>query len=142
MSAALRVAALDHPFARYVAFAIGTTALNLLAQEATLRTLPGAPLMLSILVGTGVGFVAKYLLDKHFVFSDATAGGVAETRKVALYGLFSVGTTLLFWATEFSFHMAFRTDFAKYVGAVLGLAAGYALKYQLDRRFVFREARP
>ena len=27
----------------------------------------------------------------------------------------------------------------RYAGAVLGLAIGYAAKYRLDRRFVFRE---
>jgi hypothetical protein len=48
------------------------------------------------------GFLVKYLLDKRFVFLDGYDGHVAELRKVRLYGVFSVGTTVLFWAVEFS----------------------------------------
>ena len=32
-----------------------------------------------------------------------------------------------------------KTDLMREVGAVLGLAVGYVIKYTLDRRFVFRE---
>ncbi len=32
--------------------------------------------------------------------------------------------------------------FSRYVGAVLGLTVGYAVRYRLDRRFFFREPAP
>ena len=122
---------------RYVGFAVLATAANLLAQEATVRLAPGAPLVVSLVMGTGIGFAAKYLLDKRFVFFDASKTRTEEARKVVLYGLFSVATTLVFWVFEFAFLALWGTSAAKYTGALVGLAVGYAVKYGLDRRFVF-----
>ncbi|WP_243370652.1 GtrA family protein [Microvirga solisilvae] len=128
-------------FVRYVLFAILATLTNLLAQEATIRLSPIAPLTLSILVGTVAGFILKYLLDKKWVFGDSYDGHRQELQKITLYGAFSVLTTLIFWGFEIVFWMLWRTDFAKYTGAVLGLAIGYAAKFVLDRSFVFKERR-
>jgi len=126
---------------RYVLFAILATLANLITQEAVIRLAPISPLALSIVTGTAVGFVLKYILDKRWVFDDGFHGHREEFRKVTLYGAFSVITTLVFWAFEVAFWMIWRTDFAKYAGAVLGLAVGYAAKFMLDRTFVFRERR-
>jgi putative flippase GtrA len=127
------------PFALYVLFAAFSMLANLVAQEAVMRTATVAALPLSILVGTVVGFVVKYLLDKKWVFDDSYAGARSEIRKVSLYGFFSVFTTLIFWAFEWAFWVIWNTEFAKYTGAVLGLSVGYAIKYLLDRTYVFRE---
>ena len=54
------------------------------------------------------------------------------------YALMGVATTLLFWATETVFYLIWGTDLAREIGAVIGLSAGYLIKYQLDARFVFR----
>jgi hypothetical protein len=97
----------------YVLFAALSTAANLLAQELVVR----------------LGAMLPLATHRH------------ELRKVSLYGAFSVVTTLVFWLFEVSFWMLWRTDFAKYSGAVLGLAIGYAVKYFLDRRFVFAGSR-
>jgi putative flippase GtrA len=126
-------------FALYVLFAAVSMLANLVAQEAVVRTAPIAALPLSILAGTAAGFAVKYLLDKKWIFEDAYAGARSEIRKVSLYGFFSVFTTLIFWAFEVAFLKIWGTDFAKYTGAVLGLSIGYAIKYLLDRTFVFRE---
>ena len=123
----------------YVLFAILSTIANLLTQELVVRLARAAPVLLSIVCGTVVGFALKYALDKLFVFQDAFAGALAEARKITLYGLFSVVTTLVFWAVEMSFWALWRTDLAKYIGAVIGLSIGYAAKFLLDRRFVFRD---
>ena len=48
-------------------------------------------------------------------------------------------TTLGFWGFEVAFWTIWGTDFAKYTGAVLGLAVGYVAKFALDRSFVFKE---
>jgi putative flippase GtrA len=124
--------------ARYVAFAIVATVANLTTQEATVRAVP-ASLTLSIALGTIVGFAVKYILDKHWIFSDPLEGRFREARKVFLYGLFSVFTTILFWAFEATFWSIWGTSAAKYTGAVTGLAIGYAAKYELDRRYTFRK---
>jgi len=128
-------------FLRYVLFAVLATVANLLAQEATIRLSPIAPLTLSILIGTAAGFILKYLLDKKWVFDDGYDGHKQELQKITLYAAFSVVTTLIFWGFEVTFWILWRTDFAKYTGAVLGLAIGYAAKFALDRSFVFKERR-
>jgi putative flippase GtrA len=126
-------------FILYVLFAGVATVANLVAQEAFLR-LSGS-LAVAILAGTAAGFASKYVLDKKWVFSDRYTTHRQELRKVTLYGAFSVVTTLVFWLFEVAFWMAWRTDFAKYTGAVLGLAVGYAIKFGLDRAFVFKAGR-
>ena len=128
-------------FVRYVLFAIAATLVNLAAQEIAIRLTPIAPLAVSILAGTAAGFAVKYILDKKWVFYDAYTTHRDEARKVTLYGLFSVVTTLIFWGFEVSFWTIWRTDAAKYTGAVLGLAIGYAAKFVLDQTYVFRERR-
>jgi putative flippase GtrA len=126
-------------FIRYVVFAGIATLANLATQEAVVRVAPLSPLALSILMGTATGFVLKYLLDKKWVFDDGYSGHRRELQKITLYGVFSVFTTLVFWSFEVAFWVIWRTDFAKYTGAVIGLAIGYAAKFVLDRAFVFKE---
>ena len=126
-------------FVRYVLFAVIATLVNLAAQEVAIRLAPVAPLTLSIIAGTGAGFVVKYTLDKKWIFRDAYTTHRDEARKVTLYALFSVVTTLVFWGFEVTFWTIWRTDIAKYTGAVLGLAIGYAAKFVLDQTYVFRE---
>jgi putative flippase GtrA len=121
---------------RYVLFAAAATAVNLAAQEMVIRL---APLAVSILAGTAAGFAVKYILDKKWIFYDAYSGHRDEARKVTLYALFSVVTTLIFWGFEVAFWTIWRTDLAKYAGAVLGLAIGYAAKFTLDQTYVFKE---
>jgi putative flippase GtrA len=126
-------------FIRYVVFAGIATLANLATQEAVVRITPLSPLALSILMGTATGFILKYLLDKKWVFDDGYSGHRRELQKITLYGVFSVFTTLVFWSFEVAFWVIWRTDFAKYTGAVIGLAIGYAAKFVLDRAFVFKE---
>jgi hypothetical protein len=83
-------------------------------------------------MGTAVGFILKYLLDKRWVFDDGYSGHRQELQKITLYGVFSVITTLVFWGFEVAFWVIWHTDFAKYAGAVLGLAIGYAAKNSPD----------
>jgi putative flippase GtrA len=126
-------------FIRYVVFAGIATLANLATQEAVVRVAPLSPLALSIVMGTATGFILKYLLDKIWVFDDGYSGHRRELQKITLYGVFSVFTTLVFWSFEVAFWVIWRTDFAKYTGAVIGLAIGYAAKFVLDRAFVFKE---
>jgi len=123
---------------RYVLFAVFAAIINFLTQEAVIRIVPEAPLALSILAGTATGFAVKYVLDKKWIFHDSYTSHRDEARKVSLYGLFSVFTTLMFWGFEVAFWTIWQTDLAKYSGGALGLALGYLSKYALDRRFVFR----
>ncbi|SLN65184.1 GtrA-like protein [Roseivivax jejudonensis] len=129
-----------HPFVRYAAAAAICVATNLAAQEAVVQAAPGAPLMVSIVIGTGVGFLVKHVIDKTWTFREPYITPAAEARRITLSGLFSVLTTVIFWGFELGFYVIWGTDAAKYTGAVLGLGIGYVVKYMLDRRMVFREA--
>jgi putative flippase GtrA len=125
----------------YVLFAAVATIANLAMQEVTFRVIPILPFSVSILSGTAAGFIVKYVLDKNLVFSDPYTGGRHEIRKISLYALLSVATTVVFWAFEVAFWFVWRTDQAKYVGALVGLAIGYSAKFALDRAFVFTDRR-
>jgi putative flippase GtrA len=124
--------------ARYVLFAAVATAINLLAQFVVL-SIVGGPyrLMAAMAIGTAAGILPKYLLDKRWIFQDASTGLGNHARKFTLYTLLSVATTLVFWATEALFDWIGEGGSLKYLGAVLGLGAGYWIKYHLDRRITF-----
>ncbi len=49
-------------------------------------------------------------------------------------------TTTIFWGAESLFWFVWHTQAMRELGAVLGLAVGYVVKYRLDRRFVFTDA--
>ena len=94
-------------------------------------------LTLAIGLGTAVGLVVKYLLDKRWIFFDRSSGAKAHARRFALYTLMGVATTAIFWGSEALAWWIWRTHVARETGAVLGLMVGYVAKYQFDRRFVF-----
>ncbi|WP_064684132.1 GtrA family protein [Rhizobium bangladeshense] len=123
---------------RYVAFAVLSTAANFLVQAIVLQIAPRSGLMPSILAGTAAGFALKYVLDKNWIFFDRYSSHGDEMSKVALYGLFGVLTTLIFWGFEIAFWTLWKTELAKYTGGAIGLAIGYVSKYALDRKFVFK----
>ncbi len=120
---------------RYAAFAVLATLANLAAQRVVLGL--GGALLLAMIAGTGLGLIVKYALDKRWIFDDRSSGLAAHSRRFSLYTLMGVATTLIFWGFEAAFWHIGQTQMAREVGAVLGLGIGYAVKYALDRRFVF-----
>lgn len=122
---------------RYALFAILSVVANLAVQEGVFRLLPAGGLLPAMAAGTIAGFALKYVLDKLWIFGDPFEGHGRELRKLGLYSLFSIVTTLVFWGFETASWLAWRTELAKYAGAVLGLCIGYVAKYLLDRRFTF-----
>ncbi len=122
----------------YSFFALVAITANVLSQEITLALYSGSyELALAILVGTAVGLVSKYLLDRKYIFKADTQTLSKDTRQFIAYASTGVLTTMLFWGAEITFDYLFGSKEARYVGAVLGLSCGYYLKYQLDKRFVF-----
>lgn len=91
----------------------------------------------SVLFGTAAGLPIKYVLEKRLIFSFRARDLAHDSRLFVLYSGFGVFTTALFWGTEYLFHVAFGTDAMRYLGAALGLTAGYIVKYQIDRHWVF-----
>ena len=123
---------------RYALFAVIATLTNLLSQELMTHLYTGPySIKLSIIVGTGTGLVCKYILDKRYIFSYQTSSLKHEGKTFFLYNLMGLITTVIFWATEWSFWLVFATKEMRYIGATLGLAVGYFVKFNLDKRFVF-----
>jgi putative flippase GtrA len=126
---------------RYGAFAVLATIANLGTQRLILGHGDWAGrYILAVIAGTAVGLVAKYILDKKWIFASAERGLAAEGQQFMLYSVTGVFTTLVFWGFETVFWLVGQTHMAREIGAVLGLAIGYVAKYQLDRRYVFARA--
>lgn len=126
----------------YTLFAAIATLVNIGAQAVTWRLaepLLGSTVALAfgVLVGTGAGLVVKYALDKRWIFGFQAKDRGSGVRAFALYTLFSVVTTLVFWGFEFGAEALFGGEPARYAGAVVGLAIGYAAKYSFDKHITF-----
>jgi putative flippase GtrA len=123
----------------YAIFALIATVANIGAQDLVIRTYTGAfSILASVIVGTGVGLIVKYILDKHYIFRFHAHSIAHDTRTFALYTLMGLATTVVFWGFEFGFHHIFETKEMRYLGGIIGLAIGYLTKYHLDKRYVFR----
>jgi putative flippase GtrA len=114
------------------------TLANLIGQDLIYRWCDGPHgLYPTMAFGTLIGLAVKYALDKRYIFVQASAGIIEDGRQFFLYSMMGVLTTGVFWAFELTFEYLFDTLVMRYAGASLGLGIGYALKYQLDKRFVF-----
>lgn len=127
--------------ATYAILALIAIAANIGAQDVVIRTYSGAfSVLLSVAVGTGVGLLVKYVLDKRYIFRFQARDLAHDSRVFLLYTLMGLATTLIFWGFEFGFHLLFASKEMRYLGGVIGLVIGYLTKYQLDKRYVFRTA--
>ena len=122
--------------ALYAGFAGFAIIVNLLTQWLNLALYRGPlALPLAMACGTATGLVVKYLLDKVWIFRHRRFGLEVQMREFTGYALTGVATTALFWGCEL---ICNAIDPAwRFAGAAMGLTAGYALKYRLDRRYVF-----
>lgn len=128
---------------KYTFFAAVATVVNLLGQEASLRLYDAShAILLSIIVGTFVGLLTKYILDKKYIFQFRARNMQHDTATFILYAGMGLFTTAIFWAFEFAFEYQFQTKSMRYLGAVIGLSIGYYVKYRLDKRFVFVAREP
>lgn len=95
-------------------------------------------LLIQMTLATIAGFIFKYLADKILIFKDNTAYlSGKHFIQIFIYGLFAILTTLIFWFTEISFKYFLNFKNSEYAGALIGLAAGYTVKFFLDREYVF-----
>lgn len=123
---------------KYALFACIATLVNVATQYASLSVYNRTfRLYVAMAFGTLAGLVVKYVLDKNYIFNYTVVNRRDDANRFLLYSLMGVFTTLIFWGVEIAFDAVFASETAKYWGAVLGLAVGYATKYQLDKRYVF-----
>ena len=99
-------------------------------------------MLLSMLVGTGVGLATKYILDKRYIFIFKAENLAHDGRLFLLYSVMGIVTTVLFWIIEYAFHWIFATELMRYIGGAIGLILGYLIKYRLDKQFVFVNKNP
>ncbi|MDF3982436.1 GtrA family protein [Luteibacter sp. PPL201] len=127
---------------RYAIFAAIAILINLGSQALAVSVYHGPfAIPLSVIFGTGTGLVAKYVLDKNWIFYHQAANRSHQAKTFVLYTVMGLATTGIFWITEALFHAAFDAPAMRYVGGLIGLVAGYLVKYQLDLRHVFVDAR-
>jgi hypothetical protein len=123
---------------KYSLLAAAATGCNLGTQLLVDRLYHGSlAVYLSLFVGTSVGLVVKYLLDKNLIFYDSTRGFARSGWQFVRYALTGVLTTAIFWGFELGAYHAFHSQLGRYLGGAVGLAVGYWMKYQLDKRLVF-----
>lgn len=122
----------------YTLFAVLSTAINIGSQMLSIWIYKG-PLSveISILVGTIMGLPLRYFLEKRYIFNFTSKNLVHDGKLFVFYSAMGVITTLIFWGTEYTFHLIYDTDFMRYLGGILGLSIGFYVKYQLDKKYVF-----
>jgi putative flippase GtrA len=122
----------------YSLFAVFSTAINIGAQMLSIWTYTGPyAVEVSILIGTAAGLPLRYLLEKRYIFAFTSNNIAHDGQLFVLYSFMGVFTTAIFWGVEYAFHLVFATDTMRYVGGMVGLAIGFYVKYQLDKKFVF-----
>ena len=122
----------------YTLFAVLSTAINIGSQMLSIWIYKG-PLSIevSILVGTAMGLQLRYFLEKRYIFKFTSKNLLHDGKLFVFYSAMGVITTLIFWGTEYAFHLIYDTDFMRYLGGIIGLSIGFYVKYQLDKKYVF-----
>lgn len=132
MTTATKIAAL------YTLFALVSTVINIWSQMLSISVYGGSfSVEISILVGTAMGLPLRYTLEKKYIFDFRSKSLVHDGKLFISYSAMGVITTLIFWATEYAFHLIYGTDLMRYLGGIIGLSVGFYVKYQLDKKYVF-----
>ena len=122
----------------YTLFAVLSTAINIGSQILSIWIYEGPfSVEISILVGTAMGLPLRYFLEKRYIFNFTSKNLVHDGKLFVFYSAMGVITTLIFWGTEYAFHLIYDSDFMRYLGGVIGLSVGFYVKYQLDKKYVF-----
>lgn len=127
-------------FIKYILFCVLAIIVNLSLQRLSLFVYSGPfSIYIALFWGTLSGLVLKYILDKKYIFYHQHDSLQDNAKSFTLYTVFGLLTTAVFWATELAFFYLYSHPFNKEIGGTLGLSIGYIIKYQLDKKFVFRK---
>jgi len=123
---------------KYATFAVFAIGVNLLFQYLAFRVYSESmSLYIAMSNGTIAGMICKYILDKKYIFFKATTIG-DDVRKFTIYSAIGGLLTLVFCVFEVAFDVLFDSEYAKYIGAAIGLTIGYTSKIYRDRKLVFQ----
>ena len=122
----------------YTLFAVVSAAINIGSQILSVWAYKGPfSVEISILFGTAMGLPLRYFLEKRYIFFFTSKSLVHDGRLFIFYSVMGLITTMIFWATEYTFHLMYNTDTMRYIGGIIGLSIGFYVKYQLDKKYVF-----
>ena len=116
----------------YFLFALFTAPVNLIGQHISLNYHEN--LFFAVIVGSAAALVFKYVLDNNFVFDGKQPINI---KTFFIYAFVGACITPIFWIVEVIFLNIFGTVFMRDIGALLGLALAYFIKYEMDKRYVF-----
>ena len=123
---------------KYSLFALISSFANVFTQYCVdLMSLGFIGTYISLLMGSIVGLITKYILDKKYIFYYNSLDFYNNLKKFILYSFLGVFTTMIFWGIELTFFFIFNNIYAKYLGAMIGLTIGYIIKFNLDKKYVF-----
>ena len=86
-------------------------------------------------MGSAAGLFIKYSLDSIIVFDGNTQISLDTFLRYAFIG---ACITPIIWVVEVIFLNIFGTVFMRDVGALLGIALAYYIKFEMDKRYVFK----
>ena len=122
----------------YTLFAVLSIFINIGSQMLSISVYKGHfSVEISILVGTILGLPLRYFLEKRYIFAFTSKNLVHDGKLFVFYSAMGVITTLVFWGTEYAFHLIYDSDLMRYIGGIVGLTIGFFIKYQLDKKYVF-----
>ena len=122
----------------YTLFAVFSIVINISSQMLSTWAYKDAySVEVSILVGTAAGLPLRYFLEKRYIFNFKSQNLKHDGKLFVFYSAMGVISTLIFWGTEYAFHLIYDTDFMRYLGGIIGLSIGFYVKYQLDKKYVF-----
>jgi len=133
---------------KYILFAVLATMINIGSQYLSFNLLSSTieniniftfkiDLYIAMIIGTFLGLLTKYILDKKYIFFYETKNNNENIKLFILYSTMGILTTGIFWVSELCFNYFFIAEYAKYIGAIIGLTIGYVSKYFLDKKYVF-----
>ena len=117
----------------YFLFALFASVVNVIGQHIFLNY--NENLFFAVFVGSAAGLVFKYVLDSSIVFDGKKPINI---RTFFIYAFFGACITPIIWIVEVIFLNIFGTVFMRDIGALLGLALAYFIKYEMDKRYVFK----
>ena len=117
----------------YFLFALFAAPVNLIGQHISLNYHEN--LFLAVIVGSALALVFKYILDSSIVFDGKKR---INLKTFLTYACIGACITPIVWIVEVIFLNIFGTVFMRDVGAFLGLGIAYYIKYEIDKRYVFK----
>ena len=116
----------------YFLFAVLSSFINIIGQHIFLNFHEN--LFLAVIAGSAAGLIFKYSLDSLIVFESDRA---LDLKNFIKYAFIGACITPVIWIVEVTFLNIFGTVFMRDVGALIGIALAYYIKYEMDKRFVF-----